>query len=63
MTNQDIISTNRSTSGTIRTVTPLLPEERRQQKITELTKYLDVLTETELDMLIDYMAAISNHPG
>ena len=53
MTNQDMISTNRSTSGTIRTVTPLSPEERRQQKITELTKYLDVLTETELDMLID----------
>ena len=61
MTNQDTISTNRSTSGTIRTVTPLSTEERRQRKIIELTKYLDVLTDTELDLLIDFMATVSNH--
>lgn len=60
MTNPTTPSTNRTT-GTIRSATPLSTEERRQRKIIELTKYLDVLTDTELDLLIDFMATVSNH--
>ncbi len=60
MTNPTTPSTN-CTTGTIRSATPLSTEERRQRKIIELTKYLDVLTDTELDLLIDFMATVSNH--